>query len=199
MRRSCQVIFAVASAVGLTLISSPLQSDVNPMSCEIDVECIDRIPFYQPLVLVNPVVGCNEKSILSIWGDDRDNGKRKHQGIDIIAPKGTDVIAPIEGVVTRTGWNALGGKVVWIESRRAQHAFYLAHLATIDVCVGDQVQQGDRLGTVGNTGNARFTAPHLHFGIYARDRKTPMNREVVWTTQKVPESELQTPYTHSDE
>ena len=98
----------------------------------------------------------------------------------MLASKGTSVIAPIEGVVTRCGWNALGGRVIWIESRQTQHAFYFAHLSTISVCAGDTVHPGDVIGTVGNTGNARFTQPHLHFGVYTLNRKLAMNREIIW-------------------
>jgi murein DD-endopeptidase MepM/ murein hydrolase activator NlpD len=162
------------------MVSHSLHSDGTSASCDVEVDCIGRIPYYEPLVLINPVLGCSQSSIISVWGDSRDNGKRKHEGIDIVARKGTPVIAPLDGVVVKAGWNVLGGKVIWLESRKTQHAFYFAHLSTIKVCVGDRVQQGDILGTVGNTGNARFTEPHLHFGIYNQTRKAAMRREVRW-------------------
>lgn len=184
MRRHFLLCFCIITPLALSLIVSPLQSDGNLIDCGIETECIGRIPYHQPLVLLNPVRGCSQKSITSFWGDSRDEGKRKHEGMDIFARKGTPVIAPIEGVVVRTGWNFLGGRVVWLESRKTQHAFYFAHLATIDVCVGDRVEKGDAIGTVGSTGNARLTGPHLHFGIYALNRKMAMNREVIWAEQQ---------------
>jgi peptidoglycan LD-endopeptidase LytH len=174
------VCFGIVTVVGLCLVSHPLQSVGAAANCDVQAECIGRIPYYQPLVLVIPVAGCNEDAFISMWGASRDLGKRKHQGIDMLASRGTPVIAPIEGVVTRVGWNALGGRVIWIESRRTQHAFYFAHLSAIKVCVGDAVDPGDIIGTVGNTGNARFTQPHLHFGVYTLNRKLAMNREIIW-------------------
>jgi murein DD-endopeptidase MepM/ murein hydrolase activator NlpD len=172
--------FGLLFCLSLVLVSHPLQSDGNTASCEVSPECIDRLPYYEPLVLVNPVKGCSQSSIWSRWGDSRDNGKRRHEGMDIFAKRGTPVIAPIGGVVTRVGWNLLGGKVIWLSSRRTQHSFYFAHLAEAHVCLGDTVRVGQQLGTVGNTGNARFTSPHLHFGIYAINSKQAMNRDIIW-------------------
>jgi len=127
------------------------------------------------------VQGCSKKSIGSFWGDIRDKGKRMHEGMDIFAPRGTAILAPVDGVVTRTGWDPLGGMVLWLESRKTQHSYYFAHLATFNVCVGDRISQGHVVGTVGTTGNARFSRPHLHFGIYTLDRRFAMNREVIWS------------------
>jgi murein DD-endopeptidase MepM/ murein hydrolase activator NlpD len=175
-------IFALLFSLSLALISHPLQSDGNPLGCEVSAECIGRIPYYEPLVLINPVKGCSAAAIWSRWGDSRDNGKRVHRGMDIFAKRGTPVIAPIDGVITRVGWNVLGGKVVWLSSRKAQHSFYFAHLAETKVCQGDTVRMGHQLGTVGNTGNARLTSPHLHFGIYALNTKHAMNRDIIWNS-----------------
>lgn len=126
-------------------------------------------------VLINPVMGASNKSIQSFYGDPRDGGKRKHEGIDIFAPKGTAVIAPADGYVTRTGITSLGGKVVWMIDKKRGHSYYFAHLDSQMVSSGMNVKQGDLLGTVGNTGNAKYTPPHLHFGIYQRGSKDPID------------------------
>jgi peptidoglycan LD-endopeptidase LytH len=126
-------------------------------------------------VLINPVSGASNKSIQSFYGDSRDGGKRLHEGVDIFARKGTPVIAPTDGVVTRTGNTRLGGKVVWMYDRKRQHSYYFAHLDSQYVAGGEVVRQGDTLGVVGNTGNARFTPPHLHFGIYQSRSKDPLH------------------------
>jgi hypothetical protein len=60
----------------------------------------------------------------------------------------------------------LGGRVVWLEDPARDVRLYFAHLETQDVTEGDWVEIGDRIGTVGNSGNARTTPPHLHFGVY---------------------------------
>lgn len=128
---------------------------------------------YRPL-LMNPVVGASRQSIISFYGDARDGGKRRHEGIDIFAPKGTIVVAPSDGVITSVGYNSLGGKVIWMNDSRRKHSYYFAHLDSQIVRSGVIVKQGDTLGTVGNTGNARRTRSHLHFGIYQKDSKKPV-------------------------
>lgn len=126
-------------------------------------------------VLMNPVSGASNRSIQSFYGDSRDGGKRLHEGVDIFAKKGTPVVAPTDGVVTRIGNTRLGGKVVWMFDRKRQHSYYFAHLDSQYVVGGEIVRQGDTLGVVGNTGNARYTPPHLHFGIYQSRSKDPIH------------------------
>jgi murein DD-endopeptidase MepM/ murein hydrolase activator NlpD len=113
-----------------------------------------------------PVAG-NSGRVGSVWGDARDAGARSHEGIDIFAPRRTPVIAAESGVVTTVNENALGGKVVWLRPRDKGYVLYYAHLDEQLVESGQRVSKGDTLGLMGNTGNARTTAPHLHFGIYA--------------------------------
>ena len=125
-------------------------------------------------VLINPVKGASNKSIQSFYGDRRDGGKRSHEGIDIFAKKGTPVIAPTSGTVSRVGYSRLGGKVVWMHDSKRGHSYYFAHLDSQYVHAGQNVKQGDILGVVGNTGNARYTPPHLHFGIYQSKAKDPL-------------------------
>lgn len=125
-------------------------------------------------VLINPVFGATNKSIGSFYGAPRDNGKRSHEGVDIFAPKGTPVLAPTDGYISRVGVNKLGGKVVWMKDNKRGHAYYFAHLDSQMVKPGMRVYQGHVLGLVGNTGNARYTPPHLHFGIYQSGSKDPL-------------------------
>lgn len=112
-----------------------------------------------------PVAG-SKAHIGSFWGADRDGGSRRHEGIDIFAPKLTPVIAASAGRVSRVNENNLGGKVVWLQAAGKDYTLYYAHLDQQLVSDGQQVKEGDTLGLVGNTGNARTTSPHLHFGIY---------------------------------
>lgn len=104
----------------------------------------------------------------SIWGDDRDAGARRHEGIDIFAPKGTPALAAADGIVTSVREGGIGGKVVFMRPEGKPFSLYYAHLDEQLVSNGQRVKAGDTLGLVGNTGNARTTPPHLHFGIYAR-------------------------------
>ena len=115
-----------------------------------------------------PVQGVTARAVQSGFGVGRDSGQRRHEGIDIFAPRGTPVLAAAGGLVTQQTSNRLGGKVVWVWSPEYGVSLYYAHLDQQAVTPGARVDAGTILGYVGNTGNARSTAPHLHFGIYAR-------------------------------
>jgi peptidoglycan LD-endopeptidase LytH len=126
-----------------------------------------RLAFEEPPQrLPMPVLNVPPGALRDTWGALRDGG-RTHQGIDIFAPKGTPVRSTTRGLVLRVGQNRLGGNVVWIFGPGGQRHYY-AHLERFaDLRPGDLVMPGDIVGYVGNTGNARGTPPHLHYGIYA--------------------------------
>lgn len=111
-----------------------------------------------------PVAG-RQARIGSVWGDDRDAGARRHEGIDIFAAMRTPALASAAGTVSVSESN-LGGKVVWLRPAGKRYTLYYAHLAEQLVTSGQRVNVGDTVGLIGNTGNARSTPPHLHFGIY---------------------------------
>jgi murein DD-endopeptidase MepM/ murein hydrolase activator NlpD len=113
-----------------------------------------------------PVSASGKPHIGSFWGDGRDEGSRKHEGIDIFAVKLTPAIAAAKGVVTGVTINKLGGNVVFMRPDNEDYTLYYAHLDVQTVQNGQSVKVGDTLGLVGNTGNARTTPSHLHFGIY---------------------------------
>ena len=115
-----------------------------------------------------PVAGRDSRAVKSYWGAVRDAGQRSHQGIDVFAPRGTPAVAAARGWITAVRTTEIGGNVVWLWDPERRQTLYYAHLDKQLVGVGDRVQAGDTLGLVGNTGNARTTPPHLHFGIYRR-------------------------------
>lgn len=115
--------------------------------------------------LVFPVSG-KKSHVGSFWGDQRDGGRRKHEGIDIFAKKGTPVVAICDGVIASRDNGGIGGKTISLESEDYPWSAYYAHLDKQYVREGQYVKKGQVLGTVGNTGNARYTPSHLHFGIY---------------------------------
>lgn len=116
--------------------------------------------------LAFPVSAGVKSNIGSFFGAGRDEGGRKHEGIDIFAPVHSPAVAAANGVVTRVGENRLGGKVIFMKPDNASYNLYYAHLDSQIAVEGQEVKEGDVLGLTGNTGNARFTASHLHFGIY---------------------------------
>jgi murein DD-endopeptidase MepM/ murein hydrolase activator NlpD len=118
-----------------------------------------------PDTLPVPVAGVRRAALADTWGGARSEGRR-HEGIDIFAPRGTPVLSSTEGIVLRVGTNRLGGQVVWVLGPGGQRHYY-AHLARYgDVRAGMRVAAGWPVGYVGNTGNAARTPPHLHYGIY---------------------------------
>jgi murein DD-endopeptidase MepM/ murein hydrolase activator NlpD len=113
-----------------------------------------------------PIGSNNKPRIESLFGVGRDANSRKHEGIDIFSKFHTPVLASANGIVTRVNENNLGGKVVWLRPDGKNYTLYYAHLDRQIATEGQIVRPGDTLGLVGNTGNARTTPPHLHFGIY---------------------------------
>ncbi len=116
---------------------------------------------------------CKGVKLTSGFGYRRDpfNGGREfHAGIDLTPGYGAPVYAAMDGVVTYAGWMGGYGKLVVITSKNGYSTRY-GHLSRITVRNGSQVRQGQRIGTVGNTG--RSTGPHLHFEIRKNDK--PIN------------------------
>lgn len=133
---------------------------------EIDASTPFYLKLYRTPLYWFPVSGMDNKAVQSFWGAPRGDGSRIHKGIDIFAKKGTPVIAATDGRIGFTGNRGLGGKQVWLRSGMFGNSLYYAHLDSIVIVSGKRVNAGDTLGFVGNTGNARSTKPHLHFGIY---------------------------------
>ncbi|MEM8488887.1 MAG: M23 family metallopeptidase [Bacteroidota bacterium] len=114
-----------------------------------------------------PVAGHSSMHIHSFWGAPRDGGRRLHKGVDVFALTGTPVVAISDGYVARIDETVVGGKVIWVRDASRNQAYYYAHLDEFLIEEFTRVKKGDTLGTVGRTGNAYNTPPHLHFGIYA--------------------------------
>lgn len=119
----------------------------------------------QPPLTV-PVQGVRAAALNDTWGASRSNG-RTHEGIDIFARCGHPVVSATEGLVVGVGENNLGGRTVWVMGPGGSRHYY-AHLSRYaeGIGAGDHVLPGTVLGYVGNTGNARTTPCHLHYGIY---------------------------------
>lgn len=113
-----------------------------------------------------PVDGVRVRRIADTWGGARDGG-RKHEGTDIFAERGTSVVSATDGIVLRIGEYGIGGRHAWVLGPGGERHYY-AHLD--DWAPGlhawQRLRTGEALGTVGDTGNARTTPPHLHYGIY---------------------------------
>jgi murein DD-endopeptidase MepM/ murein hydrolase activator NlpD len=122
-------------------------------------------PGASPYLLVFPVGGAN--SYTDDFGDARHQGR--HEGNDIMADRGTPLLAVADARVIRLSRteSGLGGVSLWLE-RADGTQYYYAHMTTITdgLAEGSKVAVGQLVGTVGNTGDARYGAPHLHFEIH---------------------------------
>jgi len=115
-----------------------------------------------PTIKVFPVQG--RCSFTNTWQESR--GSRRHEGVDIIAPKGNLIYAVVDGTITKVYNNAsLTGNGVRLTTADGTYFFY-AHLDTIapNIVPGTVVKAGQILGTNGATGNT--TTPHLHFEVH---------------------------------
>jgi murein DD-endopeptidase MepM/ murein hydrolase activator NlpD len=109
-------------------------------------------------------------SFIDSWGYPRMVGteyEHGHQGVDIMAPFDTPLYAVERGIITRVGTDILGGTKLWLKGQSGTY-YYYAHLAAFaeGMVEGAVVSAGDVVGFVGDTGNARGGAPHLHFQVH---------------------------------
>jgi len=127
---------------------------------------IGRMPAPGQLPMPVPAVAAGQ--IADTWGAAR-GGDRRHEGVDIFAPRGTPVVSATRGVVSAVRESGLGGKQVWVIGPGMERHYY-AHLDDWAEGLADRqvLQAGATLGYVGDSGNARGTPPHLHYGIYGR-------------------------------
>ncbi len=126
-----------------------------------------RLPV--PTAIQVPVQGITPRQIAATFGAPRGRD-RKHHGVDIFGKRGTPVLAATQGVVAAVRDSGLGGRQVWVIGPGGQRHYY-AHLQdwVPGLAYGRIVQAGDVLGFVGDSGNARGTPPHLHYGIYGSE------------------------------
>jgi murein DD-endopeptidase MepM/ murein hydrolase activator NlpD len=101
------------------------------------------------------------------WGAPRDGGRRRHQGIDLLAPAGTPLVAVASGRIIRLSNldRGRGGISLWLRDARGT-AYYYAHNDRNLVHLGQLVRAGQLVGRVGATGNAKGGPPHLHLQIH---------------------------------
>ena len=115
--------------------------------------------------LVIPVVGVEPKDLLDTFDEPR--GSRRHNALDIPAPRGTPVISATAGKVLRVFSSQAGGHMVYASDPTDRFVLMYAHLDRYmnGIADGMPLQRGDTIGFVGTTGNAPPNLPHLHFGI----------------------------------
>ncbi len=113
-----------------------------------------------------PVRGVPAARVPSTFAESRGGGRR-HEALDIPAPRGTAVVAAADGRVHKLFASAAGGLTVYVLDPAGRFVYYYAHLDAYrpGLAEGQAVRAGDELGTVGSTGNTNAAAPHLHFAV----------------------------------
>jgi murein DD-endopeptidase MepM/ murein hydrolase activator NlpD len=121
--------------------------------------------YLKALSLMVPVAGTHPDRVPNTYAAGR--GNRMHEAVDIMAPKGTPVLASVDGEILRVSRNTLGGNTIYATDRGRRFVYYYAHLDRYAprTRIGARVRKGDIIGYVGTTGNAPDNAPHLHFQV----------------------------------
>jgi murein DD-endopeptidase MepM/ murein hydrolase activator NlpD len=126
----------------------------------------DSVALLKSRRLIVPIAGIPRASLRDAFKDAR--GANRHEALDIIAPRGTPVVAVGDGRVVKLFDSVAGGHVLYQFDPDDKFAYYYAHLESYarGLKEGMPVKRGDLLGYVGSTGNATTGAPHLHFAIF---------------------------------
>lgn len=122
-----------------------------------------------PDALIVPVTGVDRSALHDMFDEVR--GNRRHEAIDIMAPRGTPVIAADDGTVKKLFTSVPGGITVYEFDLSQRYCYYYAHLDRYadGLHEGQPLHRGEVLGYVGSTGNAAENAPHLHFAVIRLD------------------------------
>jgi murein DD-endopeptidase MepM/ murein hydrolase activator NlpD len=118
--------------------------------------------------LLLPVRGMRYEQLHDTFAEARGGGTRPHEALDIMAPRGTPVLAAVDGTVEKLFESVPGGLTIYEFDRGRNRAYYYAHLDRYahGLHEGQALRRGDVIGFVGSTGNAAEDAPHLHFAVF---------------------------------
>jgi len=122
-----------------------------------------------PRPMIIPVAGVERSALRDSFNEMR--GNHRHEAIDILAPRGTPVIAADDGVVRKLFTSAAGGLTIYEFDPDQRYCYYYAHLDSYapGLHEGQLLHRGEVLGYVGTTGNAPKDTPHLHFALIRLD------------------------------
>jgi murein DD-endopeptidase MepM/ murein hydrolase activator NlpD len=117
--------------------------------------------------LTLPVQGIRKEELRDTFNEKR-GASRRHEAIDILAPRNTPVFAVEDGEIAKLFFSAAGGITIYQFDPDEDYVYYYAHLERYAEGLeeGDDVKRGQIIGYVGTTGNAPRDTPHLHFAIF---------------------------------
>jgi len=156
MLRAALLVICGGLAVGRWQLAEELRA-APPVSAN------RQLPTANPIVI--PVVGIVASQLKPSFNQARTG--HVHHALDILAPRGTPVIAAVDGTIRKLFISGAGGITIYEFDGSAALVYYYAHLDRYadGVREGMRVRQGDVIGYVGTTGNAPASTPHLHFAI----------------------------------
>lgn len=138
-----------------------------PRTPPVDNAPLPTAPASREASLLIPVAGINAAQLVNTFDQPRGT-ERRHEALDILAPRGTEVRAVADGKLVKLFDSKPGGLTVYQFDQSEKYAYYYAHLDRYasGLNEGMVLKRGDLLGYVGATGNADPAAPHLHFAIF---------------------------------
>ncbi len=158
-----------ADSIGTDLREYPGPGPVRPQPDQAAIVLHDALlpeTLLDSLQLLIPVAGIRPENLSDTYNDARSEG-RIHNAIDIMAQRGTPVLAAADGSIARLFSSERGGLTIYQHGVDARLIYYYAHLDHYadGIAEGTAVRRGDVIAYVGNTGNAAPDAYHLHFAI----------------------------------
>lgn len=132
--------------------------------------------------LIIPVPGVQPSELRDTFNEVRGGGTRKHEALDILAPRGTPVLSASTGRVLKLHNSKDGGLMVYAADSSNEFVLLYGHLDHYanGLRDGDPLRQGQTIGYVGTTGNAPANTPHLHFAI-----AHPKDVKLWWTGEAI--------------
>ena len=169
------VVTSLAWIAGLAVWFQARPAAAPPVPVQSAAALPAVLPAPATSALVIPVLGVARSQLVDTFTQSRANGARRHDAIDIMAPRGTPVIAAAPGRVEKLFLSHDGGNTIYIRSPDGRLIYYYAHLDAYapGLTAGQEVTAGTPLGTVGSSGNADPAGPHLHFAIAEADPTAP--------------------------
>jgi murein DD-endopeptidase MepM/ murein hydrolase activator NlpD len=169
-RGAPSVDLAVKSDAAQTAASPPPVAAAQSVAAAQDGREYARIPAVANNLLL-PVQGVRPDQLVDTYTQSRSGGARVHNAIDIMAPRGTPVLAATGGMVEKLFLSNLGGITAYVRSPDRRTIYYYAHLDSYAPGLTEKqmVRAGQVIGFVGSTGDASPDAPHLHFAISVAD------------------------------
>ncbi len=159
MRRFFGFLFLIALLLGLAYLFLPLLPQLKNAQ---RYASLLSAPAPVAGSLPNPLTG---QRFVDTWGAARSGG-RKHEGIDIFAKRNTPIHSTTAGMVINIGENPLGGRTITVLGAGGYRHYY-AHLERYpNLKAGQWIERGTTVGYVGDSGNAKGTPTHVHYGIY---------------------------------